>query len=179
MSAASGKPAEPGPAAVRNMNLPMPPESLGLSSDRLERLTAHMNRAVDDGIMVGGVGLVARRGGVAYLETYGLADREAGVPMREDALFRIYSMTKPITGVAVLMLYEEGAFLLNDPIARYLPELADLGVAVSTAGGDPDGATAGRVADESAPCGCCAKCGDPGAPQATDRSGSADPLRRA
>ncbi len=150
-SAASEQPAEPGSAAGRNLSLPAPPESLGLASDRLERLTAHMNRAVDDGIMVGGVGLVARRGEVAYLETYGLADREAGVPMREDALFRIYSMTKPITGVAVLMLYEEGAFLLNDPIARYLPELADLGVAVSTAGGDPDGATAGTGANETAP----------------------------
>ena len=126
------------------------PERLGLSSDRLERLTEHMNRAVDDGIMVGGVGLVARRGEVAYLETYGLADREAGVPMRADALFRIYSMTKPITGVAVLMLYEEGAFLLNDPVARYLPELADLRVAVSSAGGEPDKATADTTAVEPA-----------------------------
>ena len=128
----------------------VPPEHLGLSSDRLERLTEHMDRAVDDGIMVGGVGLVARRGEVAYLETYGLADREAGIPMRADALFRIYSMTKPITGVAVLMLYEEGAFMLNDPVARYLPELADLRVAVSSAGGEPDRATAGTTADEPA-----------------------------
>ncbi len=129
---------------------PTPAENLGLSSPRLERLTAHMNRAVDDGIMVGGVGLVARRGEVAYLQAYGHADREAGVPMRADALFRIYSMTKPITGVAVLMLYEEGAFMLNDPIARYLPELADLRVAVSTAGGEPDNATTDTVADKPA-----------------------------
>ena len=109
------------------------PERVGLSPERLQRLTKHMNQAVDDGVMVGGMGLVARRGRVAYQETYGMADREAGVPMSPDALFRIYSMTKPITSVAVMILYEEGHFVLNDPIGRYLPELADLQVAVATA----------------------------------------------
>ena len=117
------------------------PERVGLASERLERLTAHMNQAVDDGVMVGGMGLVARKGRVAYRETYGLADREAGVPMSPDTLFRIYSMTKPITGVAVMMLYEEGRFFLNDPIGRYLPELANLMV-VATADGDSEGASA-------------------------------------
>ena len=120
----------------------MRPERVGLAPDRLERLTAHMNRAVADGVMVGGVGMIARRGGLAYRQAYGEADRERGVPMSVDTLFRIYSMSKPITGVAVMLLYEEGRFFLNDPIARYLPELADLKVAVATADGNPAGCVA-------------------------------------
>lgn len=113
------------------------PEREGMSAERLQRLTAHMNEAVDAGVMVGGLGVIARNGRVVYRQTYGLADRENGRPMTEDAIFRIYSMTKPVTSVAVMMLYEQGHFFLNDPVARYLPELADLEVAVSTAdGGD-------------------------------------------
>lgn len=111
------------------------PEREGMSAERLQRLTAHMNQAVDQGVMVGGLGVIARNGRVVYRQTYGLADRESGRPMTEDAIFRIYSMTKPITSVAVMMLYEQGHFFLNDPVARYLPELADLEVAVSTADG--------------------------------------------
>jgi CubicO group peptidase (beta-lactamase class C family) len=111
------------------------PGKEGLSAERLARITEHMNQAVADGVMVGGLGLIARNGRVVYEETYGQADREADEAMTEDAIFRIYSMSKPITAVAVLMLYEEGAFFLNDPVARYLPELADLQVAVSTADG--------------------------------------------
>ena len=113
------------------------PDRAGMSGERLQRITEYMNQAVADGIMVGGLGLIARNGRVVYDETYGMADREAGKPMTDDAIFRIYSMSKPITGVAVMMLYEEGRFALNDPVAMYLPELADLQVAVSTAdGGD-------------------------------------------
>ncbi|MCY3640751.1 MAG: serine hydrolase, partial [Gammaproteobacteria bacterium] len=112
------------------------PEQVGLSSERLERLTGRMNALVEEGAMVGGLGLIARRGRVAYEEVYGLADREAGRPMALDTIFRIYSMSKPITSVAVMMLYEEGEFLLNDPVALYLPELADLQVARSTGDGD-------------------------------------------
>ena len=112
------------------------PEQVGLSSERLERLTGRMNALVEEGVMVGGLGLIARRGRVAYEETYGQADREAGRPMTLDTIFRIYSMSKPITSVAVMMLYEEGKFLLNDPVALYLPELADLQVARSTGDGD-------------------------------------------
>ncbi|MYK27389.1 MAG: beta-lactamase family protein [Gammaproteobacteria bacterium] len=112
------------------------PEQVGLSSERLERLTGRMNALVEEGAMVGGLGLIARRGRVAYEEVYGQADREAGRPMALDTIFRIYSMSKPITSVAVMMLYEEGEFLLNDPVALYLPELADLQVARSTGDGD-------------------------------------------
>ena len=112
------------------------PEQVGLSSERLERLTGRMNALVEEGVMVGGLGLIARRGQVAYEKAYGQADREAGRPMTLDTIFRIYSMSKPITSVAVMMLYEEGKFLLNDPVALYLPELADLQVARSTGDGD-------------------------------------------
>ena len=111
------------------------PERVGMSTQRLERLTSHMNQAVADGVMVGGLAVIARNGKVVYRQGYGMADREAARPMTADTLFRIYSMTKPVTSVALLMLYEEGRFHLNDPIARHLPELADLVVATSTADG--------------------------------------------
>ena len=110
------------------------PERQGFSSERLEKLTQLMNAKVDDGTMVGGMGMIARNGKIIYSETYGQADREAGKAMTDDAIFRIYSMTKPITGVALMMLYEEGKFRLNDPIAMYIPEMANLQVALSTAG---------------------------------------------
>ena len=110
------------------------PERQGFSSDRLDRLTQFMEAKVDDGTMVGGLGVIARNGKVIYSESFGQADREAGRVMEEDAIFRIYSMTKPITGVALMMLYEEGKFRLSDPIAWYMPELANLEVALSTAG---------------------------------------------
>lgn len=112
------------------------PEREGFSSERLEKLTAHMNQRVTEGVMVGGMGMIARNGRIIYSETYGQADREAGRTMEEDAMYRIYSMTKPITALAVMMLYEEGRFFLNDPVAMYISELADLELALSTAEGD-------------------------------------------
>ncbi|MFT5677318.1 MAG: CubicO group peptidase (beta-lactamase class C family) [Paraglaciecola sp.] len=111
------------------------PSKEGISQKRLDRLTAHMNQAVENGTMVGGLGMIARNGKVVYSETYGLSDRESSKEMSEDALFRIYSMSKPITSVALMMLYEEGKFFLNDPVAKYIPELANLELAVSTADG--------------------------------------------
>ena len=112
------------------------PERQGFSSERLEKLTEHMNARVEDGTMVGGMGLIARNGKIVYSQTYGQADREAGKAMTEDAIYRIYSMSKPITALAVMMLYEEGKFFLNDPIAMYMPEYANLQVARSTADAD-------------------------------------------
>jgi CubicO group peptidase (beta-lactamase class C family) len=94
-----------------------------------------MQQAVADGVMIGGLGLIARNGNLVFSETWGLRDREAALPMSDDTIFRIYSMTKPITGVALMMLFEEGKFSLNEPIAKYIPELANLVVAVSTADG--------------------------------------------
>jgi CubicO group peptidase (beta-lactamase class C family) len=98
----------------------------GMSAERLQRLDEHFHRLVDEGKIAGVVTWVARRGQVVHHDAYGMADIAANRPMTEDAYFYVYSMTKPITSVALLMLYEEGRFQLRDPIARYLPELADL-----------------------------------------------------
>ncbi len=124
------------PLVARGNDLPSAkPEDVGLSSERLARISDHMLDRVEDGTMVGGLGMIARNGKVVYSETWGQRDREAEKPMTMDTIFRIYSMTKPITSVAVMMLYEEGHFFLNDPVARYIPQLANLEVAKSTAGG--------------------------------------------
>lgn len=129
------------------------PERQGYSSERLEKITAFMNGKVEDGTMVGGMGVIARNGKIIYQQTYGLADREENRIMEDDAIYRIYSMSKPITGVALMMLYEEGKFRLNDPIAMYMPEFANLQVATSTAGTNivSDGTTSRTVGsgDES------------------------------
>ena len=106
------------------------PNGTGLSSERLDRIRAVMNEHVAKGHIAGAVGLIARRGKIGYFETYGFQDKEAGVAMRKDTMFRMYSMTKPITGVAVMILYEEGKFYLTDPVSKYLPELGNMKVAV-------------------------------------------------
>ena len=109
------------------------PARYGFSDERLANITSFMEAKVEEGTLVGGMGLIARDGKIIYQQTYGMADREAGRPMESDTIFRIYSMTKPITTVALMMLFEEGKFKLNDPIAKYMPELANLQVALSTA----------------------------------------------
>ena len=111
------------------------PAEEGFSAERLERIDTYMERAVKDGVMVGGQGVIARDGNVIYNETWGQRDREKRLPMEEDTIHRLYSMTKPITGVALMMLYEEGKFLLNEPVAKYIPELANLQVSLATADG--------------------------------------------
>jgi CubicO group peptidase (beta-lactamase class C family) len=117
--------------------LPLPlaaPEEIGLSSIRLARLGSVMRGEVERGRVPGAVVLIARRGRLGFFESFGDRDAAAGAPMSNDAIFRIYSMTKPITSVAAMMLWEEGRFLLNDPIGKYLPELAELHVAVERDG---------------------------------------------
>ncbi len=104
------------------------PEEVGLCSQRLARIGPWMRSWVDSGRLPGMVTLVARRGRVAYLEAYGMRDVAAGLGMGEDTIFRIYSMTKPLTSVAIMMLYEEGRFQLDDAIARHLPMFADMRV---------------------------------------------------
>jgi len=111
------------------------PEQQGFSPSRLALLGDHMQAAVDSGVMAGGLGLIARNGRVIYQQTWGQADREKQVPMTADTIFRLYSMSKPVTSVALMTLYEEGRFELDDPVAKYIPQLADLEVALSTAGG--------------------------------------------
>jgi CubicO group peptidase (beta-lactamase class C family) len=104
------------------------PEDVGLSSERLERIASTIQRSVDDGRIAGGVSLVARHGKIAYLRAVGMADRDAKKPMRTDSIFRICSMSKPITSVAVMMLYEEGRFTLNEPVSDFLPEFKNMKV---------------------------------------------------
>src|SRR4030095_1049351 len=106
------------------------PNGTGLANERLQRITTVMNEHVAKGRIAGAIGLIARHGKVGYFETYGFQDKEANVAMKKDTIFRMYSMTKPITGVAVLLLYEEGKFFLSDPVSKYLPELGNLKVAV-------------------------------------------------
>ncbi|MCE2557163.1 MAG: beta-lactamase family protein [Acidobacteria bacterium] len=105
------------------------PEEVGMSSDRLERLNGAMQRLVDDGLLAGITTMISRHGKVAHFGTFGHQNIEDGVEMSEDTIFRIYSMTKPITGVALMILYEEGEFRLSDPVHRYIPEFEGLVVA--------------------------------------------------
>ena len=108
------------------------PEALGLSSQRLARLDRFLkSRYVDTGKLAGTLTLVARRGELAWTGVTGQMDRERGKPMREDTIFRIYSMTKPITSVAFMMLMEEGKVALDEPVHRHIPEWRDLGVFVA------------------------------------------------
>jgi len=110
------------------------PESVGFSSRRLARINVVMQRYVDEQKLAGMVTLVARRGQVVHFEKFGMADREAGTPMTLDTIFRIYSMTKPITSTAILMLFEEGLLRLTDPISRYIPAFGQVKVLDSTVG---------------------------------------------
>jgi CubicO group peptidase (beta-lactamase class C family) len=111
------------------------PESVGLSSERLEKIATTVQRAIDEKRIAGAVTLVARRGHVAWLKAQGMQDREASKPMPTDAIFRICSMSKAVTSLAVMMLYEEGNFLLDDPVSKYIPEFKNPKVLVKPASG--------------------------------------------
>jgi CubicO group peptidase (beta-lactamase class C family) len=111
------------------------PEAVGLSPDRLERIATAVQHDIDDKRIAGAVTLVVRHGKVAWFKAQGMSDREAAKAMPADAMFRICSMTKPITSVAVMMLYEEGKFLLDDPVSKYLPEFKNPKVLVKPASG--------------------------------------------
>ena len=117
---------------------PASPDSVGLSAERLERLSNALQAYVDDGQLAGSVTLVARRGRVAYFEAFGNRDRETNAPMRTDAIFRIASQSKAIVSVAAMTLVEEGKLLLTDPVGKYLPEFMETKVAVAR-DGDGDG----------------------------------------
>jgi CubicO group peptidase (beta-lactamase class C family) len=110
------------------------PEEIGLSTTRLARLGEVMAGEIERGRVPGAVALIARRGRLGYFESFGRRDAAGGEPMTKDTIFRIYSMTKPITSVAAMMLWEEGRFLLSDPIGKYLPDLSRLDVAVDRDG---------------------------------------------
>ena len=109
----------------------------GLDAGRLERITEHFERNyIGPGKIAGCQIAVARHGHVAYQKSFGMADRERGKAMADDAIFRIYSMTKPITSVALMQLYERGFFQLNDPVSRFIPSWKNHRVWVSGAGAD-------------------------------------------
>jgi CubicO group peptidase (beta-lactamase class C family) len=113
------------------------PEAEGMSSERLTLLTSGMKQIVDQGKLSGVVTMVARHGKVVQFEASGKRDIAANAPMPKDAIFRIYSMSKPITGVAMMMLFEEGKWQLNDPVAKYIPEFANLKVYAGANGDGP------------------------------------------
>jgi CubicO group peptidase (beta-lactamase class C family) len=104
------------------------PEDVGFSSERLARLDAAMQQKVDDKQFAGIVTVLARHGKVVEFKTYGKKNLASGAPMEKDSIFRIYSMSKPVTGAAMMMLYEEGRWQADDPISKYIPEFANLKV---------------------------------------------------
>ena len=121
------------------------PEDVGLSGERLQRINQMVQRYIDAREITGAVTIVTRRGKVAHFEAQGLMDLEARTPMRKDAIFRLASMSKPVTGVAILMLIEEGKVRLTDPVSRFIPGFKDLQVAMAKPG-PPGGAARGGAA---------------------------------
>ena len=110
-----------GPATLGQGLPKADPEQVGLSSERLQRIDEVFGGYADEGRTGGVVGMVLRHGKLVYTGTWGMRDVAAGDPAEADDIYRIFSMTKPITSVAVMMLYEEGHFFLTDPVGRYLP----------------------------------------------------------
>ncbi len=125
-------------AARAEMPMPMAgsPEEVGLSSVQLKRLEAVTQKHIEDGLVPGAVMLVARRGKVAWLSAQGKRDPSAPDAMKADAIFRIYSMTKPITSIALMQLVEEGRLQIGDPVAKFIPEIGNMKVGTETAGAD-------------------------------------------
>ncbi len=111
------------------------PEEVGLSSQRLERLSAMIQQAVDSGEIPGAVMMIARKGKLVYQRAFGMQDPARNVPMKTDAIFRIFSMTKPVVSVGAMMLVEEGKLGVHEPISKYLPEFKEMKIAVE--GYDP------------------------------------------
>jgi CubicO group peptidase (beta-lactamase class C family) len=126
----------PAPAAGQTALPIAKAENVGMSTERLSRLGEGMKSLVDQGRLAGVVTMVARHGKVIEFEAAGKRDIAANLPMQKDSIFRIYSMSKPITGVAMMMLFEEGKWQLNDPVAKYVPEFAQLKVYGTDAAGN-------------------------------------------
>ncbi|WP_165231264.1 serine hydrolase domain-containing protein [Aquisphaera insulae] len=125
----------PNPSAGAQDILPRAtPESVGVSTERLQRIHEAVQRQIDDHKISGAVTLVARRGFVVHLEAHGVRNVETKAPMTVDTIFKMASCSKPVTAVAVLMLVEEGKIRLNDPVSRFIPEFRDMKVAVAKEG---------------------------------------------
>ena len=112
-------------------------DAVGFDAQRLQRLDAAMKKAVDEGRVAGIQTVLVRHGKAVHAQTYGKANLESGKTLQDDAIYRIYSMSKPITGVAMMILYEEGKWSLDDPVTKYLPELKDLKVYAGEKDGKP------------------------------------------
>src|SRR5882757_2030263 len=110
------------------------PESLGLSTARLQKMSDAFKREVDEGTLPGVTLLVARRGQIGWFDAIGRQSPAASAPMAHDSIFRIFSMTKPVVSVGIMMLVEDGRFLIGDPVAKFIPEFADLKVGVENNG---------------------------------------------
>jgi len=110
------------------------PESLGLSSLRLQRMSDAFKREIEKGTVPGMTAMVARRGQIGWFEALGKQTPASSAPMAHNSIFRIFSMTKPIVSIGIMMLIEDGHFLLGDPVAKFIPEFADLKVGVETDG---------------------------------------------
>ncbi len=122
-----------GPGVVAQGDLPIAnPESVGMSTKRLERVKAYMQDYIDTNQIAGSVTLIARKGKIVHYEAQGWRDKEAQQPMQRDAIFTLMSMTKPIVSTALMMLWEDGKFLLDDPISKWLPAYANKQVLVDT-----------------------------------------------
>src|ERR1700686_5022847 len=126
------------------------PEDVGMSAGRLKRIDQMVQRRIDAGELSGAVTIVARKGKVVHLAAQGVMDLESKKPMAKETMFRVASMTKPITGLAIMMMIEEGKVRLTDPVSRYLPEFRGMKVAVALPaqgrGGPPAGAPAAQAA---------------------------------
>jgi len=128
------------PVLAESQLKPAQPETVGISPERLQRLTETFEAEVNKGAIPGAVIMVARKGKIAYVKAFGFQDREKQVPMTTDSIFRIASMSKPFTSVAVMMLVEQGKIMLTDPVSAYLPQLKGLQVGVEKpdANGKPE-----------------------------------------
>src|SRR3989441_11041974 len=118
------------------------PETVDVSPNRLSRIRTVLQKEIDADRMPGAVVMIARRGQLIYSEAIGFQDKAAGKAMTRDAIFRIYSMTKPLSSVAAMMLVEEGRMQLTDPVAKFLPQFAKMDVLVP----DKDGKTTREIA---------------------------------
>ena len=135
---------------VRAQDLPLAkPADVGLSAERLERITQWLRDETAKGVIPGAVMLIARQGKIAYFESVGVLDPQTKAPMSKDAIFRIYSMSKPITSVAVMMLVEQGKITLDEPISKYIPAFKTMKVGVESK--DADGKPKLELADAKKP----------------------------
>src|SRR5476651_1823704 len=113
------------------------PEEVGMSSERLARISATLKADIEAGRIPGAVIAIARHGKLVAFDAYGWRDKDAKVPMTTDTIFNIASMTKPMTTIGALMLYEQGKILIDDPVAKYFPKFGDMRVATRDGNGEP------------------------------------------